>query len=150
MKFILLFCASLFACVPHQTSTNETGASMLPKQDPTITAAVISFATAADNRDVPALEGLLDESFRVVFTVKGSDEVSTIDRATYLSLLQAGKLGGVTREVRVSQAIATGSLASAMASLASPAALFESEYTLIQRGGKWRLAQDATVFTPRK
>ena len=123
---------------------------MLPKQDPTITAAVLSFATAADNRDVTALEGLLDESFRVVFTVKGSDEVSTIDRATYLSLLQAGKLGGVPRDVQVSQAASTGALASAKASLTSSAAFFESEYTLVQRRGQWRLLQDATVFTPGK
>jgi hypothetical protein len=150
----LLFCffAGLLACTPSSLARSPQEKTVLDVRaaQPELAAAILSFASAADNRDAAPLETLLDEQFRVLFCVKGSEAVNAISKSQYLSLLQAGKLGGVPRQVAFLSASVDGSLARVSAVLTSPSARFESEYTLVLRGGQWRLVQDATLFFPAK
>jgi hypothetical protein len=144
MKRVGFLFVSLFSCA--QPNTEEV--TMQPQPNPEISAAINAFVQAADTRDAEKMEAILDPNFRVIFATGGN--VSALDRATYVSLLQAGKIGGDQRSVSFHDTQLDGLFAHAKATITSPKATFESQYTLIQRDGSWRLLQDATVFTPSK
>jgi ketosteroid isomerase-like protein len=143
-KTVLIALVSLFSCT---STTAPKEATMQPK-NPEISAAIQAFISAGDARDSQQMEGILDPNFRVIFS--SNSQVSALDRATYLSLLQAGKIGGDTRQLELTHTQSEGVFARASANITSPKAHFASEYTLIQRDGQWKLLQDATVFTPKQ
>jgi len=113
-------------------------------------AAVMAFVGAADRRDLAEMEALLHPDFRVAVTVLGSDSVRTIDRATYLSLLGAGKLGGTPRRATIDGRVERGAMAHVTATLVGDGGRFSSAYSLAGQPGGWRLLQDATVFEPAR
>src|SRR5689334_9395792 len=104
----------------------------LSSSERAVVEALCAFVSAGDARNVRAVEAILDDGFRVLFTVKGSGEVKTLESAAYLSLLGAGKLGGVTREVKVMTVAVDGALARASAILQNGSTRFEGSYTFAQ------------------
>jgi len=109
--------------------------------------AVRAFVDAADTQDVSALQAVLHEDFRVL--ARMPDGWSMLDRATYLSLIEAGTFGGVKRKTRLDSVQSTGELATVVGSLSSKAATFESSWTVVQVDGAWKVVQDATIFQPK-
>lgn len=109
---------------------------------------VRAFAKAADARDGAALERLLHPEFRVVFNLKGSTESAVLPRATWFSMLEAGKLGGVPRTLTIHSSSAEKGLATVVATLDGASGRFESAFTTLEDAGCRRIVQDAVVFTP--
>ena len=64
--------------------------------------------------DVQKLEPILHENFRIVFNNTAENKVQVLDRATYLSLIEAKKFGGEARKLNIqSLSIEDGLMASA-------------------------------------
>ncbi len=117
--------------------------------DPDIATAVRAFAAAADARDLPALDAILHPDFRVLFTSAGVQGVKTLPRALYLQLAREGKVGGVPREVNVSDMRGRADLAWAEVRLDGAAATFTSVMTLARTDARWLVIEDATVYAPK-
>lgn len=114
----------------------------------TATQTVEAFALAADTRDASALELLLHPEFRVVFSMKGSNEASVLPRSTWFGMFHQGKIGGVPRSLTVSSASADRGLSVVMATLEGASGRFESVYTVVRDNSGCRILQDAVIFTP--
>lgn len=111
------------------------------------TDAVDTFVRAGDARDVSALETVLHPDFRVVAQMP--DGVSVLPRATYLSLIQGGKIGGVPRTADYDVVMHQGDLATVKGTLDSAAAHFDCTWTLAKGEGGWTVIQDAVVYSPK-
>lgn len=116
--------------------------------DDTPNAAVAAFAQAGDRRDVQAMEALLHPEFRVVFAMLGTGGVKLMTRAAYLAALRAGQIGGDMRQVQITAMESLDQVATVRARLRSEKATFDSVFTLVRDGGRWRIIQDTTLLTP--
>lgn len=120
-----------------------------PNPEAGVKAAITEFARAADARDVAALERVLAPEFRVLFFVRGKDQVVQMSRADYLGAATAGKIGGDTRAVTIEKISVDGPIARADVRLTGAKAEFKASMTLVKTAQGWKLAQDATGMTPR-
>lgn len=120
-----------------------------PNEEKAVEQAVERFASGGDRQDAEALEKVLHEQFRVVLAQPSKDEATVMSRDQYLELIRAKKIGGVRRNVKVKWLEVRGDLAFAKAELSSEKASFDGLYTLAREGGRWRIIQDAVMFTPR-
>lgn len=72
-----------------------TNAHAQQNDEQAIKTVISSFAAAAENHDVTAMNNLLEENFRVVLNqMFGSDKVTLLDKKAYLGMLGEKKLGG--------------------------------------------------------
>jgi len=115
---------------------------------PAVEEVVRSFAAAGDARDLTALQTLLHPGFRVVADM-GPGAVSTLDRATYLSLLEQGKIGGGARAVELSEIQVDRNIATVRATLTRTDAVFHTTWTLAQTEQRWQIVQDAVWMKVR-
>lgn len=68
----------------------------------TITVAIKTFAKAADQRDVKTLNKILHPEFRLAMNqLFGTKELTTMNKTTYLKMVQDGKLGGEERKLEI-------------------------------------------------
>ncbi len=117
--------------------------------DAPIAEAIRGFARAGDTQDVQALDRVVHSGFRVVFRVAGSDDVTVLDRTKYREMLEAKKLGGSRRKLEIMSVQQSGGMANVHVRMEGTDATFEGVMTLVQNGGRWKLIQDATVYTPK-
>lgn len=110
--------------------------------------AVTAFAVAGDTQDLAAMTQVLHPEFRVVFVTKGQPGLTVLPRATYLSMLEAGKLGGSPRTVTFGTIDSQDGLAVVHAEMQREGARFHSTLNLAQVDGAWQVVQDAVVFQP--
>lgn len=67
-----------------------------------IEAAIKAFAKAADKRDVKTLDKILHPEFRLAMNqLFGNKEMTTINKTTYLKMVEDGKLGGDDRKLEI-------------------------------------------------
>ncbi|MEM1025800.1 MAG: nuclear transport factor 2 family protein [Myxococcota bacterium] len=114
-----------------------------------VKAAIAAFVQAGDDQDPAALEPVLHPEFRVVFRMAGSNELTVLDRGTYAQLLEAKKIGGDARRLKVLSMKQRDGLAEATVQLDGAKARFEGHMTLVRTPSGWKLIQDATLFSPK-
>lgn len=112
-------------------------------------AVVKAFAKAGDARDVPALEALLHPDYRVAFLVSGTNTPSMMNKADYLGLAKAGKIGGDRRSVEILNVERQGNLAFVRTRLTGKKAAFESMQTTVKTKGGWKLLGESVLFSPK-
>jgi hypothetical protein len=106
---------------------------------------VEAFATAADAQNVKALEATLTDQFRAIIV---GDELSEIDRATYLELIGNKTIGGDKRKVTIEHIeILDANKAVVRVKLDGSKASFNSLLTLVHIDGKWKIVQDLVSMT---
>ena len=111
------------------------------------TEAVEAFVAAGDRRDLPALEQILHEEFRVV--ARMPDGISFMPRALYLGLVRDEKIGGTPRQTTLGAVMPSGDLATVKGSLSSATADFDCTWTLAKTDAGWQVVQDVVVYTPK-
>lgn len=110
-----------------------------------------TFVKGGDKQDVAMLEGVLHDSYRVVWNDQASGAVKVLDRTTYLSFIEQKKFGGDTRTLEIeSIAVQNEANASVKVFLDGKAADFRGLISLIKIDGKWQLVQDLTLMEVAK
>lgn len=109
-----------------------------------VEAAVAKFVASADSQDVQAMTAVLDDHFRAVVNRQlGSDQMMVVNKTDYLSLLEAKKLGGDERDVKILALDINGSNAYVKAELNGMALKFTTYLLLASNGnGTWSVVQD--------
>ncbi|MEL6671842.1 MAG: nuclear transport factor 2 family protein [Bacteroidota bacterium] len=144
MKTILVSMMSLgmlltVACAqpqqPNVMENPEVGA---------IKTVIQQFSKAGDQRDVAALKNLLHENYRVIFNrAFGSDAMQIMDKATYVQLIEAGKIGGDQRKVEIVSVDVEEHIASVKVIQTSEKAIFRSYMILAKDANQqWKLVSD--------
>ena len=110
---------------------------------------VTNFVAHVDARQSDQAAVLLHQDFRVVANqLMGSTEVSLLNKATYLELLEAGKIGGDQRRVTFRAVDISGNNAQVKATLKGQKLQFDTYFTLVKDAtGQWLLVQDLPTVT---
>ncbi len=114
--------------------------------DDAITAAVRAYVKGGDAQDRAKVEEVTHTSFRVIASMGGAGDVSFMSRDDYLGLLDAKKIGGTPRTVKVEWTKSMGNVANAKVQLESKAARFDSLFTLVKKDGRWVVVEDVVRF----
>ncbi|MEL7226572.1 MAG: nuclear transport factor 2 family protein [Cyanobacteria bacterium J06576_12] len=134
-SLMFFFLAAFLGFNVHAQDSNDLAA---------IEQAVRDFASAGDQQNVEKLETVLHPQFRaVVNRLFGSEEVSLMDKAVYLQLIEAGKIGGDERSVHILQLEVVGNNASVRAVLDGKAMHFTTFMSLVKNtDGSWQVIGD--------
>lgn len=141
MKSLIL----IFGLLAMSLNTNQAD----DKDRELITQAVKTFSLSADKRDSDQMNKILHKDFRaIVNRLFGSDELSTMDKSTYLDLLKQGKIGGDQREVKIQSIHVEANNAVVHAKLHGKALLFETFIQLVKDvEGNWTVISDMPVIS---
>lgn len=109
-----------------------------------IALAVKAFAKSADKQDVEKMDQVLHKEYRTVANrLFGSEEVSIIDKKTYLSMMREGKLGGDKRKVKIGEIKVIGNNAMVEATFTGEKLIFETFLQLAKdASGEWKVISD--------
>lgn len=109
-----------------------------------------AFAKAGDNNDAKSLDALLEKNYRIVMNqLFGSNELSVVDRATYLTKIADKEWGGDNRKVTIHSIKINGTTAVAQVELVGEKSTFVSFYTLIKNAaGEWKFVSDTPTVKP--
>ena len=109
--------------------------------------AVLSYARGADQQDVSALDKVFHKDFQVLaITPEG---VRKLDKATYLKLIEAKKIGGTPREAQIESTHVDGPVAMVRLTLRSEKVVFHDHLTLLKENDHWVIVANVTRVTPR-
>lgn len=101
------------------------------------------FFSAGDHRDLPVLESLLSEQFRVVVTDAEKGVASVLDRAAYLSLIEKKVIGGDMRLMKIDKIVQQlPNVAVVSLTLEGQKANFWNQVTLVKGPEGWKIVQD--------
>ena len=108
---------------------------------------IIQFANAADNKNIEALEKILDANFRIAMNqLFGSKEVTILPKAGYLQKIQSGALGGSTRKVTIHKVMLNGNTAVALITYSGQNLSFTSLSSLIKNAqNEWVMLSEMPV-----
>ncbi|MCO4772653.1 MAG: nuclear transport factor 2 family protein [Deltaproteobacteria bacterium] len=115
-----------------------------------VKAAVEAFKRGGESRDVASLGSVLHEDFRVLFTWTHEPGVTRLDKAGYLGLLEAGKIGGTAGTIEFADVQVRDEIAIAEATIVRGDARFESSFTLLRGEQGWTIVQDAVVVEAKE
>ena len=109
-----------------------------------VAAAVKAFVKHADKQDLTKMDALLHKEYRtVVNRLFGSEEVSIMDKSTYLSLMKEGKVGGDKRKVKIGEIKIIGNNAMVEATFTGEKLVFETFLQLAKDvSGEWKIISD--------
>lgn len=110
--------------------------------------AVEMFAKSADQQNVSKMEKILHKDFRALLNrLFGSKDLSVTNKATYLSLLEAKKIGGDDRKVIINSMDIKGSNAYVQATFHGKKLIFETYLLLVEsENGTWQIVNDMPVI----
>ncbi len=142
---------SLLGSITVASLFNMVGLSMPEKDDEKVRYAILQFVKAGDARSKATLDSILHTDFRVVANqLNGSNTLVIINKAQYLGLLEARKLGGDTRSVQFETIEVVENNASVRATLTGTTTVFQSFYHLVKNSsGQWLLIQDLPFVTKK-
>lgn len=130
-----------FAC--NTSNTNTSNMIELKKGDEDPKSTLMAYLKAGDESDVTALNKLTHQNYRVIFNDLSKKEVSEIDKATYLDLIQKKIFGGKPRAVEIKAIDIMGdNIASIKVTTSSDGGTFNSYFSLLKENGKWYILQD--------
>ncbi|WMX14268.1 nuclear transport factor 2 family protein [Aureispira sp. CCB-E] len=106
------------------------------------------FAKSADQQNVTKMKKVLHKDFRaLVNRMFGSKDLSVTDKETYLSLLEAKKIGGDDRAVRINSISIQGANAYVHATFVGKKLIFNTYLLLVeQEDGTWQIVNDMPVI----
>ena len=109
---------------------------------------ITAFAKAADDSNSELLATYLDDNYRIVMNrLFGSETVSIVDKATYLSKVKSKEWGGDTRELTFDQVIINGNTAVAKVVMKGKKMSFTSLITLVKgTEDQWKLINETPVM----
>jgi hypothetical protein len=113
-------------------------------------AAVRALTTAMDGRNAEQVDALLHPDYRVTFAIAGKPGASILDRATYLKLLKAGKIGGAPRTYAAGWSNAHPQFAQVQAVLTGAHARFDMVFTVVKTEAGWQVISESTRMVPAK
>ena len=121
------------------------------RQEKNVRYVVLQFIKAGDNRSIATLDSVLHQDFRVVANqLNGINTTSLISKSQYLSLMEAGKLGGDQRTVKIESLQIIENNATVRATITGNATVFQTFYSLIKTSnGQWQLIQDLPFVTKK-
>lgn len=135
MKVLMLL--SCFSALTIISSTPTSDQEAIKK-------AVKTFATAADQQDVEAMDAILHPEYRAVLNqLFGSKQVTLLDKASYLAMLKAKKIGGDKRSIAIQTVDINDLNAMVKVQLKGAKATFTT-YLLLAKGSDqmWRIISD--------
>ncbi len=135
---MFLLSTLLFATTP--TDTNEDLNA--------ISTALEQFAQGADHNDIEQQGAVMDESFRVVWNDTKEGIIKTLDRATYLQLIENKTFGGGDRKMEIlSIDLFEGVNATAKVRLSQEGKpTMYSFFSLVKVKGKWLITTDLVLM----
>ncbi len=109
-----------------------------------VTNVVNAFVKNADNQDSTAMNALLHKEYRaIVHRLFGNDATSLMDKATYLEMLGAKKIGGVKRTVKINHLAIHENMASVNATFSSDKSIFTTYLLLVKSADdQWTIISD--------
>lgn len=110
-----------------------------------VTAAIHDFSGGADERDTERVaRALHQEATQFVVLPQG---MQTIDTATYLAAIKAGRIGGQPRQVVVDAIALNGVSATAAVRMDGPRIDFFHYLTLVKEHGAWKIVAAVTTVS---
>jgi ketosteroid isomerase-like protein len=118
------------------------GLSQTEQED--IEAAIRIFAKAADKRDVKVLDKILHAEFRLAMNqLFGSQDLTTMNKATYLKMVEEGKLGGEDRKLEILEVKVFQKNASCIVRFTGSKMSFQTFLQLVKGAdGNWTVVND--------
>jgi|GEM_PF-2661871 len=103
-----------------------------------------TFAKAADQQDLEGLQAILHSEYRTVLNKAfGSDEVTVLNKETYISMAKGGKIGGKPRDIKIISLDIQSEVARATVVLESKETRFTSFFSMIRDPkGNWLMVED--------
>ena len=116
-----------------------------------ITQAITDFVRGGDDRDLPLLDKVLHQDFRINNNgYMGTPGVTIIDKAQYLANIKTGIFGGLPRKMSIESLDESGTIAMVKLRLESAANHFLSYNALVlDEGGEWRLINNLAIVEPK-
>ena len=142
MKSVLLF--TLLGIISSFTSSVKG----LESEKDNIQETIKTFSKAGDERNLAMLDELLDDNYRIVMNqLFGSKEIALMDKATYLSMIEARKFGGDDREVEFKDILISGNNAIVSVNLWGNIMNVASIFNLVKNEkGQWKLISDTPTI----
>ncbi|MBK6686731.1 MAG: nuclear transport factor 2 family protein [Deltaproteobacteria bacterium] len=109
---------------------------------------VTKFTSAMDRRDVSTVTQLSMPDLRVSFVV-GEGPLMSMGRGELVEMLQAGKVGGAPRTLKIHAVAGNGTFAVAHGTLERTDANFDVVWQLTRTKEGWRIHADATSMQVR-
>jgi aminopeptidase N len=129
--------------------TNNYGENT-PNSNPAkeIIEVVEAFAKSADQQNSAKMDKVLHKDFRaLVNRLFGSKDLSVTDKKTYLSLLEAKKIGGDNRTVIINSINIQGANAYVHATFKGESLIFNTYLLLVENeDGTWQIVNDMPVI----
>ncbi|MEM1003481.1 MAG: nuclear transport factor 2 family protein, partial [Bacteroidota bacterium] len=141
MKQGILIALALVLCTINVMAQNMS----LEKE---VKAVLHQFIKAGDENNVEPLEHCLNGNFRTALYDAKKDEVTILDRDTYISFIKNKKFGGYPRTIEFHSIEFIGNnMASAKATLSSPGKpTLKNFYSLAKEKGEWKILQDFVIL----
>lgn len=105
---------------------------------------ILEFVKAGDEHDVTRVDLLLDEHFRIAMNqLFGSNNVTIVNKAIYLSKIKSREWGGDKRAATISDVVIVGKNASVKVVTVGEKTTMTSLYQLVKGAdGQWRIIND--------
>ncbi|GCC52412.1 hypothetical protein SanaruYs_26490 [Chryseotalea sanaruensis] len=122
--------------------TLSQGLSQTEQED--IETAIRTFAKAADKRDVKELDKILHTEFRLAMNqLFGSQDLTTMNKTTYLKMVEDGKLGGEDRKLEMLEVKVFQKNASCIVRFTGSKMSFQTFLQLVRgTDGNWTVVND--------
>ncbi len=132
---VLLFLATFATSMASTSISGDTEA---------IIKVVQSFSEAGDKQNSKQLAALTSPDYRIVMNqLFGSEEISIMDRDTYLKMIEDGKFGGDQRRVEIKSIVISGLNAVVEVDFLGKAMNVKSTLNLSKTAkGKWLITSD--------
>lgn len=125
----------------------QTQAQMAEKESNVVKAVVKAYAAAGDARQVDELASHLDPAYRIALNDLEKAEVSIVDRATYLNLIETKVFGGDKRTLTFEQVdLYQENMATVKVKMAGEKATFFNYLSLAKVNGNWTIVQDMVMI----
>ena len=105
-----------------------------------------SYVQGADEQQVELVDQAFHQDFQVFAHSEGS--IRVLNKATYLALLSAGKIGGTKRQIKYIDLQMDGPIGTARIELVGEKVTFRDHLSLIQDGETWKIVSNVTQVIP--
>lgn len=105
---------------------------------------ITQFSKAGDMHDVPVLDKLLDNNYRVLMNrMFGSDKVVALQKSDYLNKVSSKEFGGDSRTVEIENLVINGTTASVQVNFTGEKLSYRSIIVLVKNADNdWKLVAD--------